>query len=199
MTTILTAQLAKQARESLRLSQGKVSSALGINRTYLSLFESGKYIFDDHTLDELLLYYEGLGYGFETDVLDENDGTDSYPLSVNQEEGLCRLQDCGLVVPAGLSEEHHAALLGEYEANRLMIDDLAAQEVERGWFGDWFDEPGEAEKLKLLTLMARNYSIYEEMQGHDAVKSCGEDSLEAEKDTVGELVGVMFTKVVGGG
>jgi transcriptional regulator with XRE-family HTH domain len=61
MEPVLTAQKAKSARNAAQLSQGKVATDLGINRSYLSLFESGKYVLDDNTLAQLRDYYQDHG------------------------------------------------------------------------------------------------------------------------------------------
>jgi transcriptional regulator with XRE-family HTH domain len=67
MSNILSAVEAKQARASIKRSQGKVASELGLNRTYLSLFEGGKYLFDDGTLQRLRAYYEERDCSFGVD------------------------------------------------------------------------------------------------------------------------------------
>ncbi len=47
MEQILTARNLKKARESLNLSQAKVSNETGTNRAYLSQFEGGQRILND--------------------------------------------------------------------------------------------------------------------------------------------------------
>src|SRR3569833_4456852 len=65
METILTPETAKAARQKTNLSQSKVAAELGINRAYPSLFESGKYLFEESVLSSLRCYYEENGYVFE--------------------------------------------------------------------------------------------------------------------------------------
>jgi len=196
MSIILTAQQAKQAREAVRLSQGKISSVLGINRTYLSLFESGKYIFDDQALEDLRKYYEGLGYDFQDEGLDGGIDVINYPLPAPPDNISNQSVSDGVEASSELPVQGHTELLTEYEANRQAINDLASQEVGGGLFSDWFEEPGEEEKLRLITLMARNYSIHEEMKGHHTIRPCDPEMLDNKMDTVGEMVGAMFSEVI---
>ena len=42
----LTGAEAKRARESVGVSQTKIAAAVGLNRTYYSLFEAGRYVLD---------------------------------------------------------------------------------------------------------------------------------------------------------
>lgn len=51
---------AKTARVAAQLSQGRVASDIGINRSDLSQFESGKYLLDDSTLNRLRDYYQSM-------------------------------------------------------------------------------------------------------------------------------------------
>ena len=57
-TTILTPDVAKQARAAVGLSQSKVAQATGISRTSLALFEVKKYLLDDDTLTTLKQFYQ---------------------------------------------------------------------------------------------------------------------------------------------
>src|SRR3569623_842624 len=66
MEIILTPEMAKAARQKSNLSQGDVAASLGINRTNLSLFESGKNLFDESVLSSLREYNEEIGYVFES-------------------------------------------------------------------------------------------------------------------------------------
>ena len=65
MEQVMTAQQAKSARSAAHFSQGKVATDLGINRSYLSLFESGKYVLDDSTLTQLRDYYQDHGVNLD--------------------------------------------------------------------------------------------------------------------------------------
>jgi len=46
MQATLTGRQTKAAREEMRLSQAEVAATLGLNRTYYSLFEAGRYVLD---------------------------------------------------------------------------------------------------------------------------------------------------------
>src|SRR5258708_16183560 len=110
MEQVLTAQQAKSARSAAHLSQGKVATDLGINRSYLSLFESGKYVLDDNTLAQLRDYYQDHGVNL--------DGTPSVPGNAKTmpastaSEGL-RLRD-GFLLPDDTDDDESDALLTEY-------------------------------------------------------------------------------------
>ena len=60
----MTPHEAKTAREALALSQSRVATEIGINRTYVSLFEAGRYILDDASISKLQSLYEAHGYDF---------------------------------------------------------------------------------------------------------------------------------------
>ena len=62
---ILASDQAREARTKLGLSQGRVANAVGLNRTYLSLFENGKYLFPDRDLEKLHSYYSDNGAMFD--------------------------------------------------------------------------------------------------------------------------------------
>src|SRR5690348_14653551 len=57
MQSTLTGAEAKRAREALGASQTEIAAAIGLNRTYYSLFEAGRYVLDaaeEKRLRELL-------------------------------------------------------------------------------------------------------------------------------------------------
>src|SRR5713101_519161 len=107
MDPVLTAQQAKHARSAAQLSQGKVATDLGINRSYLSLFESGKYVLDDNTLAQLRDYYEDHGIS-----LDGAPGAPrnakTIPASTVSESA--RLRD-GFLLPEATDDDEADALL----------------------------------------------------------------------------------------
>ena len=113
-----TPQQAKTARVTAQLSQGRVASDAGINRSYLSQFESGKYLFDDATLVRLRDYYLKHGGRFESVI---------HPASAQskgdgEESKTLRLRD-GFLLPPEAEEDHVDGLLNEYSENRRRIVD----------------------------------------------------------------------------
>lgn len=165
MVIQFTAQQAKTARVNAQLSQGRVASDLGINRSYLSQFESGKLLFDDATVNRLRDYYSTRGAGLNSIAHApspqlERDG---------EESGTLRLRD-GFLLPPEADEDHVDALLNEYAENRKRIAVICNIDLSNsGFFGIGVDED-KATKLtnEVLALMARNYATIEELQGHGA-------------------------------
>ena len=106
MAAILTSIQAKAARHATKLFQGKVATDLGINRAYLTLFESGKYLFNDSALSSLRNYYEEHGYEFNRDFEDMNGQLKSDPSPHNP----FRVKD-GFEIPSSMDESEVEELL----------------------------------------------------------------------------------------
>jgi transcriptional regulator with XRE-family HTH domain len=53
---IITPELAKKARKELEMSQSAAASGIGMNRSYLSLYENGKIILSGSELDSIKEY-----------------------------------------------------------------------------------------------------------------------------------------------
>lgn len=181
MQTLLTAQQAKQARSTVNLSQGKVANDLGLNRTYLSQFESGKYLFDDQTLESLHDYYSE--HGWDTPV------TDMEPQQVIHSD--IRIKD-GFVIPAASEEDIIELLLEDYLDNRRKIQKLTAQKVERGFFGGVNEEALENQLNQIKQLMAENYLIVEQLHGHNHILPIPKLDKDAVKDIVGDYLAEVF-------
>jgi len=152
MNIILTAKQAKQAREDTSLSQGKVATELQLNRTYLSLFESGKYVFDDNTLQSLRSYYEALGVVINNETMEVTDTE-------------ARLRD-GFIIPHAIDDDEVEEFLAEYAENKSVITTLCADKPETGLFGGVVQEDVESRQYEIILLMARNFLLIEELQGH---------------------------------
>ena len=127
---ILSPQEAKSARTDLGLSQTRVSCALNINRSYLSQFESGKFIFDDHTFTVLNDYYENQSGDFinkdegSHSALEQDAQTKSVPEnSINQAKAGLRIID-GFVIPDEMSIEQAENILADYHLNNIDILEL---------------------------------------------------------------------------
>src|SRR5258708_15678370 len=114
MEQVLTAQQAKSARSAAHLSQGKVATDLGINRSYLSLFESGKYVLDDNTLAQLRDYYQD--HGVNLDTTPDAPGN-AKPIPASTASTGARLRDCFLLLDA-MDDDEADAVLTEDTENR---------------------------------------------------------------------------------
>lgn len=170
---ILTADQAKEARTTLNLSQGKVATDLGINRSYLSQFESGRRILDNSTLSKLREYYEDEGYDFwpEPNQSTERAGR---AMSQGSEGAPIRVLD-GFVVPPAFPDAEADEILNEYANNKAKIVELCGKAVPLLTFFDDYDE-------QALRYMARQYLLIEQLHGNNDVLTCdGEDG----KRTVG--------------
>jgi transcriptional regulator with XRE-family HTH domain len=155
-TTILSSSQASKARLSLSISQGKLASDLGINRSYLSQFESGKRLLNDDVLIVLREYFENNGYLF-----------DDIPDSQNN---IVTTMD-GFVIPEAIGVDEANITLSEYAENFELIKSLSEVQInfESGFFSD--DQIDEKDKLiktrKVLCLMARNFLLVTKLHGKD--------------------------------
>lgn len=186
-TVVLTSQQAKQARQVLGLSQGKVAGELGINRTYLSQFENGRYVFDDKVLTKLRDYYQQNGFDLPS-TLDEpvSDNLGEWDAESDVDRQVVttgvRVMD-GFVVPDQTAEADVDDILTEYTENSHLIRTLCKGAVKRGFFGIDEDDLSEREH-QLLVLMARNYTLVEQLHGHETVHPRD----VAELETIGDSV-----------
>ncbi len=195
MDQVLTAQQAKSARNAAHFSQGKVATDLGINRSYLSLFESGKYVLDDNTLTQLRDYYQDHGVNLDGAPGAPNNAR-TVPASTASEGA--RLRD-GFLLPEAMDDDEADALLTEYAENRENISALCAEDLTKGFFVTLFGVDGDeaAERVnKVLTLMARNFAIIEQLQGHNTVLPIRADA-KREKRTTGDFVSARFAEALG--
>jgi transcriptional regulator with XRE-family HTH domain len=187
MDPVLTAQQAKRARNAAQLSQGKVATDLGINRSYLSLFESEKYVLDDNTLTQLRDYYQDHGASLD-DAPGAPDNAKTLPASTTS--ARARLRD-GFLLPNATDDDEADALLTEYAENREKISALCAEDLTKGFLNSLFgvDDDEAAEPVnKVLTLMGRNFTIIEQLQGHDTVLLPTGAEAKREKRTTGDFV-----------
>src|SRR5258708_11902929 len=196
MEQVLTAQQAKSARTAAHFSQGKVATDIGINRSYLSLFESGKYVLDDNTLTQLRDYYQDHGVN-----LDGAPGAPSIAktISASTASDGARLRD-GFLLPEAMDDDEADALLTEYAENREKISALCAEDLTKGFLNSLFgvdtDEAVEPVN-KVLALMARNFAIIEQLQGHDTVFLPTRAQGKREKRTTGDFVSAWFAEALG--
>lgn len=192
MQSIISSKQAKDARAALALSQGKVASDLKVNRAYLSLFESGRYVFADSVLTALRDYYEQHGYTFQQASKPKK--ADNKLSAESETHESTRVMD-GFVVPGALDAETAEALLAEYAENRAKLDALCEHKPREHGVGFFFgvDESEVRERRReVLMLMARNYVLVEQLHGHATVLDCVG---EGEQKTIGVHVREAFEQV----
>ncbi len=155
-TTILTPDVAKQARAAVGLSQSKVAQATGVSRTNLALFEVKKYLLDDDDLMKLKRFFEEAGYTFSNSPVEQSDSATGYRLMY------------GYAVPLGIPEDESESILNEIHANDSEIEALSCQKAGEGWL-DWgLNKDG---LNRLLVLYARNYVLTRRLQGHELLNN----------------------------
>ena len=183
--SILNSQQAKKAREALGMSQGKLASELNINRSYLSQFESGKRLLSDEELNLLRECYEEKGYEFIDSPTNEGNGI--------------KVMD-GFAFPDGVTDEDADIILTEYAENTEKIQLLSEKDIEinSSIFSDSIDDDDkEAKTRQLLCLMARNYTLIEQLQGRETISLCPSSEIGKDKATTGEFISLEFAEVFG--
>ena len=194
METILTPAQAKTARIKLGISQANIANLLNINRSYLSQFETGKYILPDKDLDTLRAHYETEGFDFADD--EPLPAQESANKSIDADTGdHVRLMD-GFAVPDYLAPDLVEDLLFEYEENiqkisQLCTYDIRANHTEKPWFDDPYIDNNAVQQFtgEALVLMARNFNIVEELRGHE---SCLPITKFSDANTAGDFIGLKF-------
>lgn len=188
--TILSAKQAKLARSKLQLSQGKVSGDLNFNRTYLSQFENGKYLFSDSKLETLRDYYEKVGYDFQTESeIESSVHSESFPDAHHQSMNNYqpKIMD-GFVIPDQIEDINADAILSEYAENCRNINIICQQPIKKDWLFGVDEADCERKYHKVITLMARNFILIELLHGHDTTVS---SSIE-EAQTIQDYIALQF-------
>jgi transcriptional regulator with XRE-family HTH domain len=157
----------------LGLSQGRVASAVDLNRTYLSQFENGRYVLPDSVLHRLRDYCEGQGYAFGR--FDMPSGADGDGVRDGRQcefeahdRPRARVMD-GFVVPEQVDDSETDALLTEYAENAAKIRALWSSPLKKGFFGGVDVEHRDRRERAVLALMARNHALIEQLHGHEIV------------------------------
>ena len=167
LTTILTPDVAKQARAAVGQSQSKVAQAASISRTSLALFEVKKYLLDDDTLTTLKQFYQDAGYDFPVNSTVEQSVSVPEPVTDTLEETGLRLMD-GYAIPTGFPDDEAESILSEIGANDLEIETLSSQ---KSGVSFWSEEPKKEGLNQLLVLHARNYVLTRRLQGHELLNN----------------------------
>ena len=207
---ILTNNQARTARATLGFSQGSVANAVGLNRTYLSLFENGKYLFPDRDLRKLRDYYSSMGASFDKseipddsnivavhDVVGERHARAAADRDADRTKSL-RVMD-GFAIPINMDDIEVEHLLSEYSDNQKTIHQLCSYDIRKKHssepflFWDAMIDQSEVEKRtkQVLTLMAKNYFLIETLHGHDPLIRKA-DHTESELCTTGDFIRAMF-------
>ncbi len=184
--TIISTQ-SKAARAALGVSQSKVASATGINRSQFALFEVKKYLLDDAKLKALRTYYEDLGYEFDGNAKVTDDVSRSAATVQKSLQEDVKVVD-RFLVPAGLEEEALESLLAEIDSTDQEIVELAKQPAKFDWLGD----PDLQESQEMLRLMAQNYARVRQLQFGQNQMQKPADTVKPIKATVGDMVESML-------
>lgn len=185
--TILTNTQAVAARTALSLSQTSVAKDVGINRTYLSQFESGARILEDRWQSSLLEYYQAQGW--------EPDSNQAPPQGQGNTVSI-RMRD-GFQISANLDDEQVEGLLTSYYDNQLQIEELARSELPRGSiFQSIAKERALKIAFKIFCLTAQQDNILRQLRGHDPVLHCNEMPYR-EMETVGQYAGSLIAEALG--
>lgn len=157
---LLTPDGSKKARSGLNMSQAKAASGAGINRAYLSQFESGTRILDDKSADKLHSFYVTSGWEEEqVEVIEPQ-------ASINI--GEIKIQD-GFVIPNQTDDEQLKRLLEQYQDNLHEIQQEGDKAAHFGFLGGLNEERTSEMSQRLITLMARNFSIVTQLHGQDVL------------------------------
>lgn len=166
---VLTPDQAIEARVSLNLSQAKVASDTGINRAYLSQFESGKRVLEDRYLDPLLEYYENQGWKPAPDV-------EKQPVAqrINSPKHSLHISD-GFVIAGSVNSAQEEELLEEYYQNGLELEKLSSEDLPRGFLGGLDENAAIKKSLRPLLLAARQFEIKQILHGQHAPRKANVD------------------------
>jgi transcriptional regulator with XRE-family HTH domain len=158
-TAILTPSQARDARESIALSQGRVAADTGVSRSYLSQFECGKLVLADSDLESLRAFYESRGASF--DEAPEDDPATAGPNGP-------RIRD-GLHIPDGVSREAADAILGHMAHSDQLARELLTADAPRGLFGVDSGKARDSAR-KAVRLMAHNWALLQSLQGRGVTR-----------------------------
>ena len=168
---VLSPNEAKQARSTLMLSQKKVSSAVGLNRTVYALYEVGRYLLNDDEQGMLKMHFESLGYQFP-----------ERPKPPAPRYQLIK----GIAIPTHIKTDKAKRVLNEIAQNDEFIRANAQELAEQHWFTE---EPKPEIANNMIELMAYNYCHMRWLRGLDDL--LGDDyaeDMKADETTHGALV-----------
>jgi len=189
MQDIITADQSRAARRELGLSQADVSTAVGINRQYISEYETGySNRITSAQQRKLRAYYEAkiqaavdsgeeisLAFGDpdatgDTQQLAETNAAPASVEPLTDPEGVQRavLAIRHLAIDPSVTREQIVAILEKIEANDREAEELLQAKAERGVFDDWSDDT-DAMLKGVFGLFAANYVLLRHLQGRPLV------------------------------
>jgi transcriptional regulator with XRE-family HTH domain len=158
MQLILNPHESISARNSLDISQSAVSRDTGINRVYISQFESGKRILEDSQLNALRDNYIELGWIPPEPNSESQPKTKSYPVKIRD----------GVVVLNYYSDEKIEEILSEIYAIKSDLQNSEQQEIPRGYFGNIDQDKALRRCIWILLHYMKLYQLQESLQGKKA-------------------------------
>ena len=158
------------ARESLGVSQAAVSRDTGINRVYISQFESGKRILEDTDQCALRDHYQDLGWDPTKSEKEKNKtgNSDSLPI---------RIRD-GVVVLNDLTDDYIEETLAEIYSTKAIVQNAEKEEVPRGFFNGIDQEKAVRKAIWILLHYMKIHQLQSSLQGRKPQKT---DEITAEK------------------
>lgn len=176
----LTPNQSIEAREQLSMSQSKAASAVGINRAYLSEFESSKRVLEDHAMDKLTRFYKEQGWKPDVNV--------PVAQSLNSNKHGLTLVD-GMVMGAHVPKNVQEQLLAEMYELETEIEKLMERPVERFLFGGLDEKDCVSHSIRPLMLMCRQNEIKKILQGRiDGPYSEANESDLKSINTIGDFI-----------
>jgi len=192
---ILTPEQSKAARAFVGNSQAKVARETGLNRSQLALFEVERYLLPDKIAQVLRDYYEGQGYRFseEKEAVVRNQITPQRHSEHNLriEESKTETAD-DAKVNSYADRGEIEVLRAEITANDKRIMQLAAEKAKEELFGFWGGDYRTEKRDELLQLMALNYSLAQQIQGHETPGLSARQDPKGRTKTNGDLVNELF-------
>lgn len=166
-----------EARKQLNLSQAKVANDIGLSRSYLSQFESGKRVLEDTWMEDLKVYYVENGWD-EPNI--------QMLTAQNSGEDLVLTRD-GFVVSEDLSEPAIEELLEERYKNEQLIENMRQSKLSRGFlFGNLDEEEAIRDSIPLLLVAARQCEIAKVLHGQSSENRGTEKIDKGAMETIGD-------------
>ena len=184
---ILTSSQAVAARTALNLSQSKVAKDTGLNRTYLSQFESGSRILEDRWQSILHDYYQGAGW-----VPSAHAASSEQAPAPSNSASCLKIRD-GFLISGALQDAEVESLLSDYYDNQVEIEAISASEAPKGMFNAVREDRARVPVSKLFALTCQQDTILRRLRGHNvAVEPNTMDRRTIE--TIGQYAGSLVTK-----
>lgn len=190
---MLTGTEAKQARQSIGLSQKKITEFTGISNTDISKLENGRIFLPKDQMKTLLDFYHDKGADLPEDIQEQMDNgeldLDTYPdqeETVNQGKALNNREPAaqknskipvrkefhidGILIPEAIDPDEAEQLMTEYHDNKERIKSYLESPVPRHsslFFGS--DVDMESVVRNVLTPMAECFAIIDRIHGDTSI------------------------------